>query len=150
MTAATSVQPQRYFDDVSVGDALAPVDFPLSVYRLVMAAGSNRDFNSIHHNSEYARSTGAPEMYANTLFLLGMWERTVREYIGLDGTIRSIKGFRMGRFNIAGDTTRVQGQVVATRVEDGVGLVELEVVSTNSLGTTVGPGRVTVSLPRRG
>ena len=148
MSEATIIG-QRFFDDVSVGDELMPIEFPLSVYRLVMAAGSNRDFNSIHHNTEYARSTGAPEMYANTLFLLGMWERTVRGYIGLAGTIVNIKGFRMGRFNIVGDTTTVSGSVLATRVEDSLGLVELEVRSTNSLGVTVGPGRVLVSLPHR-
>jgi hypothetical protein len=54
------------------GEALAPLAFPLSVYRLVVAAGANRDFNAIHHNSDYARATGAPDMYANTLFLQGM------------------------------------------------------------------------------
>lgn len=148
MTIA-AVTPQRHFEDVAVGDELEPVDFPLSVYRLVMAAGSNRDFNSIHHNTEYARATGAPEMYANTLFLLGMWERAVRDYIGLAGTVVSIKGFRMGRFNTVGDTTQVQGRVVSTRINDSAGLVELELRSTNSLGVTVGPGQVLVTLPRR-
>jgi acyl dehydratase len=148
MTIA-AVTPQRHFEDVAVGDELEPVDFPLSVYRLVMAAGSNRDFNSIHHNTEYARTTGAPEMYANTLFLLGMWERAVRDYIGLAGTVVSIKGFRMGRFNTVGDTTRVQGRVVSTRIDDSAGLVELELRSANSLGVTVGPGQVVVTLPRR-
>jgi len=148
MTIA-AVTPQRHFEDVAVGDELEPVDFPLSVYRLVMAAGSNRDFNSIHHNTEYARTTGAPEMYANTLFLLGMWERAVRDYIGLAGPVVSIKGFRMGRFNTVGDTTRVQGRVVSTRIDDSAGLVELELRSANSLGVTVGPGQVVVTLPRR-
>jgi len=148
MTIA-AVTPQRHFEDVAVGDELEPVDFPLSVYRLVMAAGSNRDFNSIHHNTEYARTTGAPEMYANTLFLLGMWERAVRDYIGLAGTVVSIKGFRMRRFNTVGDTTRVQGRVVSTRIDDSAGLVELELRSANSLGVTVGPGQVVVTLPRR-
>ena len=148
MTIA-AVTPQRHFEDVAVGDELEPVDFPLSVYRLVMAAGSNRDFNSIHHNTEYARTTGAPEMYANTLFLLGMWERAVRDYIGLAGTVVSIKGFRIRRFNTVGDTTRVQGRVVSTRIDDSAGLVELELRSANSLGVTVGPGQVVVTLPRR-
>ncbi len=97
---------QRYWEDISAGDEVPPVQFPLSVYRLVMEAGANRDFNSIHHNSEYARQTSAPEMYANTIFLQGMWERTVREFIGLAGTIKSLAGFRMKIFNTAGDGGR--------------------------------------------
>lgn len=59
---------QRHWQDVVEGEALEALEFPLNVYRLVMAAGANRDFNSIHHNSDYARSTGAPDMYANSLF----------------------------------------------------------------------------------
>ena len=83
---------QRTFGDVTVGEELPSVEFPLTVYRLVVAAGGNRDFNSIHHNTAYAQATGAPEMYASTFILMGMWERLVRDYIGPAGTIRSITG----------------------------------------------------------
>ena len=140
---------QRYWDDVEEGADVPAVAFPLSVYRLVVGAGANRDFNSIHHNSEYARASGAPEMYANTGFLLGMWERTVREFIGLGGSIRRIAGFRMRRFNTAGGTVVVRGRVKSKRREAGEALVELEVWSELAGETTVGPGIVTVALPVR-
>lgn len=140
---------QRYWDDVEEGADVPPVAFPLSVYRLVVEAGANRDFNSIHHNSEYARASGAPEMYANTGFLLGMWERTVREFIGLGGSIRRIAGFRMRRFNTVGATVVVRGRVKSKRREAGDSLVELEVWSELGGETTVGPGIVTVALPVR-
>jgi acyl dehydratase len=139
---------QRHFDDIRVGDQLAPVEFPLTVYRLVMEAGANRDFNSIHHNSRYARSTGAPEMYASTSFLLGMWERAVRDFIGLEGTIRSIRGFRMKKFNAVGTTTVVRGEVLSATSEDGMGVLELSVWCDNGGQVTVGPGVVTVTVPR--
>ena len=141
---------QRYWEDISAGDEVPPVQFPLSVYRLVMEAGANRDFNSIHHNSEYARQTGAPEMYANTIFLQGMWERTVREFIGLAGTIKSLAGFRMKIFNTAGDTVVTKGAVKRTWQEGEEALVELSIWSENSQGVSVGPGTVVVTLPRRG
>jgi acyl dehydratase len=134
---------QRLASDVQVGDELAPVSYPITVYRLVMEAGANRDFNSIHHNTEYARATGAQEMYANTTFLLGMWERAVRDWIGPAGVIRSISGFRMRSFNYAGDTTTVTGKVT---VVDGT-TIHIEMASSNSAGITVGPGTVIVSLP---
>jgi acyl dehydratase len=140
---------QRYWEDVSAGDEVPPVQFPLSVYRLVMEAGANRDFNSIHHNSEYARQTGAPEMYANTIFLQGMWERTVREFIGLAGTIKSLVGFRMKIFNTVGDTVVTKGIVKRAWQEGEEALVELSIWSENSQGVSVGPGTVIVTLPRR-
>jgi len=140
---------QRYWEDVEEGAEVPPVAFPLSVYRLVVEAGANRDFNSIHHNSEYARASGAPEMYANTGFLLGMWERTVREFIGLRGSIHHIAGFRMRRFNTAGETVVVRGRVKSKRHEEGGALVELELWSELGDAITVGPGVVTVELPVR-
>jgi acyl dehydratase len=138
---------QRRWEEVAEGQEVPPVEFPLSVYRLVVEAGANRDFNSIHHNSEFARASGAPEMYANTTFLLGMWERTIREFIGLEGTIRRIAGFRMRRFNTVGRTVIVRGTVKRKWREAGAGLVELELWSEVDGGVTVGPGVATVTLP---
>jgi acyl dehydratase len=140
---------QPCWEDLVPGQALPTVAFPLSVYRLVMAAGATRDFNSIHHNTEWAQASGAPEMYANVVFLQGMWERCVRQFIGLGGQIKRISGFRMSSFNVAGDTVTVGGQVARTWTEDGTGLAELQVWSRNRAGISVGPGTVTVSLPRR-
>lgn len=148
----SAVLPGRYFEDVGVGEELPPVSIPLTVYRLVMAAGSNRDFNSIHHNSEYARSTGAEEMYANTSFLMSSWERLIRDWCGVTGRIRAIKGFRMRAFNYAGTTMRVIGVVESARVDPDDayrGIVEVGVRCEGPNGTTVGPGTVHVELPLR-
>ena len=139
----------RRFEDVEVGEQLPVVELPLTVYRLVMAAGANRDFNSIHHNTEYARTTGAEEMYANTSFLMSSWERSVRDWMGLSGRIRAIRGFRMRSFNYVGDTLRVLAEVGATRLEGEDGVVELAIRCENSKGVSVGPGTVEVVLPRR-
>ena len=141
---------QRSFSDVVVGEELPPVEFPLTVYRLVVAAGGNRDFNSIHHNSAYARATGAPEMYASTFFLMGMWERLVRDYIGPAGTIRSISDFRMRKFNQAGSTVQVRGRVRDARLDGDRGIVTLEVESVVDGQVTVGPGTVEVTVPAAG
>ncbi len=140
---------QRHWEDISEGDEVPTIEFPLSVYRLVVEAGANRDFNSIHHNSEYARKTGASEMYANTIFLQGMWERTVREFIGLGGFIRSLKGFRMKIFNTVGDTVVTKGRVKRKWQEGEEALVDLEMWSENSKGISVGPGTVVAVVPRR-
>jgi acyl dehydratase len=140
---------QRHWEDVEEGQEVPPVEFPLTVYRFVVEAGANRDFNAIHHNTEYAQASGAEEMYASTGFLLGMWERTVREFIGLDGGIRGIAGFRMRSFNFVGQTVTVGGKVARKWRDDGDGLVELEVWADNGSGITIGPSTVTVTLPLR-
>lgn len=140
---------QRVWEDVAGGTLLDPVAFPLSLYRLAMAAAATRDFNSIHHNSEYARSVGAPEAFANTIFLQGMWERAVREFIGLAGRLLAFAGFSMRAFNPAGETVTVKGQVSRTWLEGEVGMVEIAIWSETSAGVTVGPGTAIVTLPRK-
>jgi acyl dehydratase len=139
---------QRTFGDGAAGDRVGPVDFPLPLYRLVVAAGGNRDFNSIHHNRGYATATNAPDAYASTFFLMGTWERVVRDWIGDAGTIRSISGFRMRKFNLVGSVMTVSGTVTATRLEGDTGVVTLELASTVGPDVTVGPGQVEVTLPR--
>jgi N-terminal half of MaoC dehydratase len=133
--------------ELAEGDALTPVAFPLSVARLVAAAGATRDLNAIHHNRSYARSRGAPDMYANTLLLLGMWERCVRDAIGTAATIRSITGFRMRAFNTTSDTVVVRGRVSKASQRARTRLIDLTVWSENARGVSVGPGTVLVAVP---
>jgi acyl dehydratase len=141
---------QRYFEDVSEGDEVPPVIFTMTVFRLVVEAGANRDFNQIHHNTPVTQAQGAPDMYANNVFIQGMWERTVREYIGLQGRFKKTGPFRMRIFNNVGETVVTKGTVKRKWVEGGEHLVELEIVSEHSRGISVGPGPVVVSLPSRG
>jgi len=140
---------QLFFEDVKVGDEVPSVAFPITVQRLVMEAGANRDFNGIHHNREIARSYGAPDMFCNNFFLQAMWERTVREYIGLRGIICKIGPFRMRIFNPVGDTVVVKGTVLRKFQQNERNLLELRMWSENSRGISVGPGPVLVTLPSR-
>jgi hypothetical protein len=78
-----------------------------------------------------------------------MWERCVREFIGVRGTISALAGFRMGSFNTAGDTVSVQGHVERLWLDGETGCAQLRMWSTNQHGVSVGPGTVTVTLPRR-
>lgn len=145
---APALTRQRVGNDIEPGQLIEPVAFPLPVLRLVMEAGANRDFNLIHHNTEAAQAGGATEMYANTLFLQGMWERTVRAFIGNAGTIVKVSGFRMVSFNTAGDTATVRGKVQSCREEGDRCVVELMIWTENTSGLSVGPGIVTATVPR--
>ncbi len=143
---------QRYWEDVNEGDEVPAIHYPLTIQRMVMAAGANRDFNAIHHNTYVAQAGGAADMYAMNYFHNGMWERVAREFIGLAGTIRQIGSFRMRVFSTVGDTVVTGGRVSRKWRENGENLLELElqsVLSTNG-NVSVGPGPVTVTLPTRG
>lgn len=137
----------RFFDDVSEGDEVPPFRLPLTVQRLVMEAGVNRDFAPIHSDRELAQASGSPDMYANTMLLQAAYEATLREWMGLTGRLRRL-GFGMRVFNTPNEVLVGRATVTATRLDGDEGLVDLAVWTETSAGRTT-EGTATVSLPRR-
>ena len=135
----------RSIQGVSVGDEIDPISIPITLQRLVMEAGANRDFSLIHHDRDVARATGASDAYANTFFLAGMFERLLREWMGPAGQLNKIVNLRMNAFNVVGDTLTVAGTVTAIDVDTAKVSVALR-CATDS-GETV-TAEATVTLPQ--
>lgn len=143
---------QLFWEDVKEGDEVPPVAMNITVQRLVIEAGANRDFNPIHHDTVLTQKTGVQEMYANNGFIQGMWDRCIREYIGVQGRVRKSGPYRIKNFNEAGMTATTLGKVTRKWQEDGKNLVELEIWTENDRNgrtVSVGPGPVLVELPSR-
>lgn len=102
-------------DSVAIGAELEPISIPITLQRLVMEAGANRDFSLIHHDRDVARATGAPDAYMNTFFIAGMFERLLREWMGDAGRLNKIVNLRMQVFNSVGDTATFRGHVNGVR-----------------------------------
>ena len=134
------------FDAVEVGQDVPPVSLPITLQRLVMEAGANRDFSLIHHDVDVARATGAPDAYMNTFFILGMFERLLREWMGNKGVLKKISSLRMSRFNCVGDEVTFTGRVTA--VDESNATVTLDLRSETDAGTTV-TAQAMVELPRK-
>ena len=120
---------------VRVGEVLPALSIPITLQRLVMEAGANRDFSLIHHDSAVARATGAPDAFANTHFLMGMFERLIRDWAGPRARLRRLGPLRMAHFNPVGDTLVFSG-VVESR-DDQQGTVGLDLWAESERGRTV-------------
>ena len=121
--------------ELRVGAELPAISIPITLQRLVMEAGANRDFSLIHHDGNVARATGAPDAFANTYFLMGMFERLMRDWAGPSARIRKIGPLRMMIFNAVGDTVAFEGQVES--VDESAGLVTLDLWVQSDRGKTV-------------
>jgi len=121
--------------DVSPGDELKQIEMPITLQRLVMEAGANRDLSLIHHDREVAKTTGASDAYANTFFLMGMFERLLREWMGPEGRVVKLGPMKMMAFNVVGDTTVFGGEV--TRVDAESGRIELALTTQTEKSLTV-------------
>ena len=131
MTAVQAVD----LSSLQVGQALPPATIPITLQRLVMEAGANRDLSLIHHDSRVAQATGAPDAFANTYFLMGMFERLMRDWAGPTGRIRKIGPLRMMVFNAVGDTVTFCGAVES--VDQDSGEVSLDMWAESDRGKTV-------------
>jgi hypothetical protein len=129
------VTSDRPLASIKAGDGLPTISIPITLQRLVMEAGGNRDFSLIHHDTTVARATGAPDAFANTYFLMGMFERVVREWAGPGARIRKIGPLRMMVFNAVGDTVTFKGGVET--VDSNSRLAVLDLWAESDRGKTV-------------
>lgn len=124
---------------VEPGTEIPAVSIAMTVQRMVMEAGSNRDFMPVHHDPSVARAQGAPDMYVNTFFVASMIERTVSEWAGPSSRVLRIGPFRMTRFACVGHVLICRGHVRLVEGDE----VELNVSMEDEQGPTMsGQARV--------
>ena len=125
---------QITLDDVAVGAEIPEISIPVTLQRLVMEAGSNRDLSLIHHNRQVAQSTGATDAYMNAFFIIGLFERMLREWMGTRGSLKKIGSLQMKSFNVVGDVVQCRGKVTSKQ-DDGT--VNLDIRMENQERVTV-------------
>ena len=147
MSSSTEKQwaQQLYREDISINSELSPISIPITLQRLVMEAGANRDLSLMHHDRDIAQATGSPDAFANTYFIIGMFERLLREWMGLKGRIKKINSLRMKTFNCPGDLLTFKAKI--TSLEDNNTIV-LNLWVESEKGTTV-TAEAIVELPHR-
>lgn len=144
MSSATG---HPYFDDVCTGTVIPPYSVELTLQRLVMEAGANRDFAPSHFDRDLARAEGLPDVFANTMLLQTLFEVMLRQWMGPAGRIRKL-GLRMKAMNFVDQTLSAHGTVSAIQ-DRSCGLIELDIwQETPRQGRTV-TGAAVVQLPLR-
>ncbi len=137
-----------YWEDVSEGQEIPPYELVVTPTLIADQVSGSQDYNLMHHDGDFARSQGAPDMYLNTGFIEAMLSRLITDWMGDDGWLEKMS-IQMRRFNIFGDTLTVKGKVTAKEVYEGAHLVQCEIwVENDREGISV-PGKATVRLPSK-
>lgn len=134
------------FEDVEEGAEIPTLSVPLTLQRLVMEAGVNRDFAPMHFDRDQAQQDGQPDVFANTMLLQTLFEMALRQWAGFSGRLRKLS-FRMNRPNYVGETVTAYGRVTGKRVEEGRGIVELEIWQSTEQHDRTLAGTAAVELP---
>lgn len=117
----------------------------MSATLIVAGAIASRDFMPVHHDREYARAQGAPEIFMNILTSNGYVARFVTDWAGPQAMLRSIS-IRLGAPAQPDLTLRFTGQIASESREGDERVLELAIRAANALGNHV-TGRVILTLP---
>ena len=132
------------FHDLSAGDAIPPLELPVTATVIVAGAIASRDFMPVHHDRGYATAQGAPDIFMNILTTNGYVSRFVTDWAGPEAMLQSIS-IRLGAPAIPDKVLRFTGEISDTREEAGLGVVAVAVRVANDLGDHA-TGTVVLSL----
>ena len=139
---------QRCWEEVKEGETLPGFSLELTMTRMAQQVSGTQDFYPIHHDRDFARSGGHPDIFVNTAFTRAALCRLLTDWAGPAGFVKRL-GFQMRRYHLVGDTIYVRGKVVKKYRQDGVGAVDLEIWAENAREGIATPGTATVHLPLR-
>ena len=140
---------QLYWEDVEVGQEI-PTGYSMKIdmTRIVMQVSGTQDYYQVHHDRNFAKTQGVPDIFLNTGFLTAATGRLITDWIGPEGWLSKYK-IEMRRMNLLGDVMTVKGKVTEKYVKNKDHCVNMDVwCETDTQGIT-SPCKATVILPTR-
>jgi acyl dehydratase len=153
MAALTSTKtgietPTLWFEDAAVGDELPEVVKQPDTRQLVMYAGASQDFVAIHYDRKVAAEAGHPKVIIHGALKSAWLGELVTSWIGSTGRLLELDVLYRA-IDFPDEIATCVGKVTETRIENGVGIVEVEIGLRNTEGAITTPGRALVSLPTK-
>ncbi len=136
------------FEDVEIGGGPESVTQVVTPRQLVQYAAVSQDFTPIHYNTDYARSAGHDDIIIHGALKTALLSQWLSDWAGSVDAVKTLETSYRG-IDYAGEVS-CTGTITSKRVEDGVGLVDLDVQFRNADGDVTTPGKATVALVLRG
>ena len=133
------------WNEITAGLELPAFDLAVTASVIVAGAIASRDFMPAHHDRDFARGQGAPDLFMNILTTNGYVARYITDWAGPAARLRSIS-VRLGAPTVPGHTLHFAGTVTSTQRDGDIGVIEVAVRATNELGEHA-TGTVTLDLP---
>ena len=137
MTTTTTRTTTLKWADIEVGDEITPLEIAITTTMIVAGAIASRDFMPVHHDREYAKKQGSPNLFMNILTTNGYCVRFLTDWAGPEAMVKNLS-IRLGVPCFPDDPLRFTGSVtLRSEGRDGENFVEVAFQATNSLGNHV-------------
>lgn len=124
-------------DELAVGDILSPVVLEVTMTTLMGIAATTWDYFPGHHDRDYARRQGQPDIYLSTMALAGFLDRVATAATGPGWFLRS-RSMTMSASVFLGDTLTGTATVVEKTVgNDGPQSIRLSIIASTGRGLCV-------------
>lgn len=131
---------------VAVGTALAPLELPaITRTQLALFAGASGDHNPIHIDSDFARASGHPDVFAHGMLVMAELGRLLTANVPV-GALRSF-GTRFVAITRVHDRLTCRGTVAALEEVDGERRAHLDLSVVDHEGAVKLTGAAVVALP---
>ncbi len=137
---------QVYWDDVDEGDEIPGYALEIDPNRIVKQVSGSQDFYEVHYDVPFAQNGGHPDVFVNTGFMQGCFNRLICSWIGDQGMLRKFR-MEMRRMNRPGDVMTLKGKVTRKYQEGGEHFVECEIWAENQREGVTTPSYALVTLP---
>ena len=105
----------RLWEDVSEGEVLPKLEFPITVKTLILGVCGTRDLMPYHHDPAYSKSVGNRDMFVNTMFDQALFARYATDWSGPDSDFRASTLQMLGQLSDLGRTITIAGSRKMTR-----------------------------------
>jgi acyl dehydratase len=144
---------RRFFEDVSVGEELAPLHKQINLPRMMAYGAATWDFIRVHYDADHVRELGFPGPFVDGQMLGAFLAQHVQDWAGPGAFLRKL-GFRNRVMAYPGDSLVCRGVVTGLYREgdgnDGPGLAECDLwIENQRAERVVEPASALVQLPLR-
>ncbi len=126
----------RWFEDVTVGEALPPLEIDVTLTSLVMYAAATWDFHRYHYDAAFVARLGMPAPFMDGQMVGALLARQLMQWGGVDAFVRKLS-YRLRDTVYAGERIVLRGTVSDKNVEQGRALALCTLSVTKSDGTQI-------------
>lgn len=134
-----------YFEEFEVGQKYTTPARTVTEGDIVSFAGVSADYNSIHTDAEFAKSTPFGQRVAHGLLVISIISGQINRSGFIEGTVLAFREIKQWKFRnpvFIGDTVHAEIEVVAAKALPrlGAGALDLEIRVVNQDGEIVQKG----------